>query len=164
MTSCLGRRPRSANDRRRSQAFRGHDRHDLGVAHLEAHPHVHCIVPGEDGEVSSPPVADDELPAIMLYVPRYKSETNLPTLVADPFEPGIGAQGSDPSGLAEQPIPRITTGVDDRAGGLENPMGEAIVSEMEDQAEVFRHGELAARMPARPSAQCHAPARRLGRV
>jgi hypothetical protein len=84
--------------------------------------------------------------------------------VADPLEPGIGAQGSNPPGLAEQPIPGVTAAVDDLVSGLENAVREAIVSEMqpksldriefgrvgrqEDQAEVFRHDEIATRMPA----------------
>jgi hypothetical protein len=39
--------------------------------------------------------------------------------------------GVNPSGLAEQPIPSVTTGVDDLASGLENAVREAIVSEMQ---------------------------------
>jgi hypothetical protein len=55
----------------------------------------------------------------------------IPTwLIADLFEPGIGAQRSNASGLAEQPIPGVTAGVDDLAGRLEDAVREAIVSEM----------------------------------
>jgi transposase len=43
----------------------------------------------------------------------------------------IGAQGPDAAGLAEQPIPSVTAGVDDLASGLENAVREAIVSEMQ---------------------------------
>jgi hypothetical protein len=80
------------------------------------------------------------------------------------FEPGIGTQGSNASGLAEQPIPGITTGVDDLASSLEHAVRQAIISEMqpqpldrvefgrigrqEDHAEVFGHDEIARGMPA----------------
>ena len=52
-------------------------------------------------------------------------------LIADPFDPGIGTQGSNATGLAEQPIPGVTAGVDDLVGGLEDAVREAIVSEMQ---------------------------------
>ena len=67
--------------------------------------------------------------------------------------------------LSEQPIPSVTTGVDDLARSLENAVRERIVSEMqpepldrvefgrvgrqEDEAEVSGHDEIAGRMPAR---------------
>jgi hypothetical protein len=43
----------------------------------------------------------------------------------------MGTQGSNASGLSEQPIPSLTTGFDDLASGLENAVREAIVSEMQ---------------------------------
>jgi len=56
---------------------------------------------------------------------------NRPDQLRTHSRPGTGVQGSNASGLAEQPIPGVTTGVDDLAGGVENAVREPIVSEMQ---------------------------------
>ena len=63
--------------------------------------------------------------------PPHSQFSRYSPLVADLLEPGIGAQGSNSPGLAEQPIPGVTAGVDDLVSGLEEAMREAIVSEMQ---------------------------------
>jgi hypothetical protein len=78
-------------------------------------------------------------------------------------EPGIGAQRADAAGFGEQPIPGVTTAVDDLIGGAKDTVRQAIVSEMqpqpldriefgrvgrqEHQAEIFRLHQIAGGMP-----------------
>ena len=80
------------------------------------------------------------------------------------FEPRIGARGSDASGLGEQVIPGIAAGIDDLGGIGEDAVGEAVVPEVEPealdrvqlgrigrqehQAEIGRHHQVAADVPA----------------
>ena len=80
-------------------------------------------------------------------------------------EPGIGAQRADTAGFGEQPVPGVTTAVDDVLGGAKDAVRQAIVAPMqpqpldriefgrvgrqEHQAEIFGHHQIAGGMPTR---------------